>query len=210
MRIHNNLKQGSPEWLAFRSQKVTGTKLGDAVSEKKETRHKLICKLLAEKYSTQIKDTWLSPEMSRGTDEEKFAAAEYEERFGTPLEVVDMCEHDEFDWLVFSPDRYAENRETYIDFKCPDSSTMMDYFLSDALPSAYKHQIIGSFIVNDKQKRAKLVAYDARCKEHGHKMKVFTVTRNEMKEEIESTMRKLMRFRKEWEEADSKLQDLTF
>lgn len=210
MRTHNNLKQGSPEWLKFRMEKVSGTRFGQAISTKKETRRGLICDLLAEKYSTQAKENFASAEMARGTDEEKFAAIEYEDRFGEKLEVVDICQHNEYDWLIFSPDRFANKRKKYIEIKCPDSATMIDYTTDGKIPSKYKGQVLLSFIVNDKQEAAELIVYDARFKEYNHKMTVIKVTREELVDDIESALERLAIFREEWEQMDKFYQDLIF
>jgi len=197
-----NHKQGTEEWQKFRRCKVSGTKFKRAISEKKDTRRGLICDLIAEKYSTQVKDNFVSNEMSRGTDEEKFAAKAYEDLFDTPLEIVDICQHDKYDWLIFSPDRFANNRKTYIEVKCPDSSTMVDYTLDNKIPSEYKAQVLLSFIVNEEQEEAKLVVYDARFIEANHKITVITVTREELKDDIEEAKKKLEVFRKEWVELE--------
>lgn len=209
MKIHN-LKQGSPEWLKKRECKVTGSKFSRAISKKKETRLGLIKELIAEKYANMVDDGYKSPQMTRGTDEEKYAVQAYIERTGKELEIVGICEHDTYDWLMFSPDRYEDNRETYVEFKCPDSTTMVQYTIDNELPSTYKAQILLSFIVNEKQTKAKLVAYDARFKEYNHQLLTFTVTRKELQEDIDEALEMLAIFRQEWLEVDSIYQDLIF
>jgi hypothetical protein len=210
MKVHNNLKQGTPEWLAFRFEKVSGTRFGRAISSKKDVRQGLIFDLIAEKYSTHKKENYASPEMARGTDEEKFAAEAYAERFDVELEVVDICQHDTYDWLMFSPDRFTNNRKKYLEIKCPDSATMVGYTIDGKIPSKYQGQVLLSFIVNEEQEEAELVIFDARFKEYKHQMTVIKVTREESKEAIEDAKKKLELFRKEWEEVDRVYQDLIF
>lgn len=209
MKIHN-LKQGTDEWLEMRKCKVTGSKFSRAISSKKETRLGLIKELIAQKYANVIEDGYKSPQMTRGTDEEKYAIQSYVERYDKEVEVVGMCEHDDYDWLMFSPDRYEDNRETYLEAKCPDSETLIQYMLDTKLPSVYKPQIILSFIVNEKQKKAKLIAYDARFREYNHQMKIFEVTREELAEDIQNATEMLHLFKKEWEEVDNYYQSLIF
>ena len=209
MKTHN-LKQGSDEWLKKREQKVTGSKFSRAISKTKATRLGLIKELIEEKYANVVDDGYKSPQMTRGTDEEKYAVQAYVERYGDTVEIVGICEHDEFDWLMFSPDRYTDNRETYLEFKCPDSTTMIQYMLDKELPSNYKAQILLSFIVNEKQTKAKLIAYDARFKEYNHQMIVFKVTREELKDDITEAMEMLKVFKAEWDEVDKYYQDLIF
>lgn len=210
MRIHNNLKQGSEEWLKFRLQKVSGTRFSRAISTKKETRLGLIYDLIAEKYSTHSKENYSSPEMARGTEEEKFAAGEYEERFGKELEIVDICQHDTLDWLIFSPDRFADNRSKYIEIKCPDSATMVEYTVLSEIPSKYFAQVLLSFIVNETQQEAELVVYDARFKEYNHQITVMNVKRYQLQDEINDALMQLQKFRTEWEEVDAIYQSLIF
>ena len=205
-----NLIQGSEEWKAFRRGKITGTKFKRVLSDKKDTRRGLICELIAEKYSTQVKENFTSNEMMRGTDEEKFAVKEYEERFDCELEVVGMCQHDKYDWLIFSPDRFKDNRKTYIEVKCPDGSTMVDYTLDNKIPSEYKAQILLSFMINEQQVSAELVVYDARFIEAGHKMTVIKVTRKELEEDIKEALEKLEAFRQEWLAVDKIYQGKIF
>lgn len=205
-----SFKQGTEEWVSFRKGKISGTKFKKVLSEKKDTRFGLLCELLADKYSTQVKDNFVSNEMSRGTDEEKFAAKAYEEIFETKLEVVDICQHDTYDWLIFSPDRFANNRKKYIEIKCPDSSTMVEYTLNNKIPSEYKAQILLSFIVNEQQEECDLVIYDARFIEANHKITVINIKRSELKEDIEEAIKKLESFRKDWVEADKIYQNKIF
>lgn len=205
-----SLKQCSEEWIAFRKGKISGTKFKKVLSAKKDTRFGLICELIADEYSTQVKDNFVSNEMSRGTDEEKFAAKEYEEMFDTKLEVVDICQHDKYDWLIFSPDRFANDRKKYIEIKCPDSSTMVAYTLENQIPTEYKAQVLLSFIVNEKQEECDLVVYDARFIEANHKLTVINITRNELDEEIKEAITKLEKFREEWLEAKQIYQDKIF
>jgi len=209
MKIHN-LKQGSDEWLKKRECKVTGSKFSRAISKTKSTRFGLIKELIEQKYANVIDDGYKSPSMTRGTDEEKYAVQAYVERYGDEIEVIGMCEHDEFDWLMFSPDRYTNDRKTYLEFKCPDSTTMIDYMLDNKLPSVYKAQILLSFIINEKQTSAKLVAYDARFKEYNHQMVVFTVTREELKDDIVDALKMLKVFREEWLAVDDFYQKIIF
>ena len=204
------MKQGSQEWLAFRKEKVTGTRFGRSIAKDYKTRDGLIHDMIAEKYSNHRKEDYQSPEMSRGTEEEKFAAKEYESRFGVELEVIDMCRHEKYDWLLFSPDRYANNRTKYIEIKCPDSATMVEYTLSGEIPSKYKAQILLSFIVNEAQEECDLVIYDARFKEFNHQMTVINIKREDLADEISSAESMLEKFRKEWEEADQFYQNLIF
>lgn len=208
--IIKDLKQGSEEWLAFRKGKVSGTKFKRLLSEKKETRMGLVYELLADKYSTQSKETFVSNEMSRGTDEEKFAAQAYEERFGVKLEKVGICQHEDMDWLIFSPDRFANKRKKYVEFKCPDSATMVKYTIENTIPSEYKAQILLSFIINEKQEEAELVIYDARFIEANHKLLVIKVTRKELEEEIGDALIKLEGFMETWEQGDRVYQDKIF
>jgi len=205
-----SLKQGTEEWIAFRKGKISGTKFKKVLSAKKDTRFGLICELIADEYSTQVKDNFVSNEMSRGTDEEKFAAKEYEELFNTKLEVVDICQHDIYDWLIFSPDRFANDRKKYIEIKCPDSATMVGYTLENEIPSEYRAQVLLSFIVNEKQTECDLVVYDARFIEANHKLTAINITRKELEDEIQEALVKLENFRKEWMEARQIYQDKIF
>ena len=209
MKIHN-LKQGTDEWLEMRKCKVTGSKFSSAISKKKETRLGLIKELIVEKYANVVDDGYKSPSMTRGTDEEKYAVEAYVERYGGEVEVIGICEHDDFDWLMFSPDRYANNRKTYLEVKCPDSKTMIQYMIDNELPSVYKPQILLSFIMNKDQEEAKLIAYDARFKEYNHQMIVFTIKREELQDEIDEAMNMLSIFKAEWDEVDNYYKNLIF
>lgn len=205
-----NYKQGSEEWLNFRKDKISGTKFSRVLSVKKETRLGLIYELVANKYSTYVKDSFVSNEMSRGTDEEKFAAKHYEDVFDTKLEVVDICQHNKYDWLIFSPDRFADDRKKYVEFKCPSSPVMVEYTIDGIIPNEYKSQILLSFIINEIQEECDLVIYDERFKESNHKMTVINVKRKELEEDITIAIIKLELFRKEWEQINEVYQNKIF
>ncbi len=186
------VEQGTPEWHELRLWRVTGTKLKDVVGT---NNLKLIDVLIAEKLTNEAKEVYVSEEMQRGIDEEPNAVKLYEQTTGEKTTIVWFCLSNEFDFLWCSPDRLIKKWKKYIkgvEVKCPSSSKHLEYIRINRIPNEYKYQVINYFIVCEDLESLDFVSYDPRVLVRP--IHIVTITREELKGEIEETKVKLRKF----------------
>lgn len=169
VKIHWNITQCSPEWLALRSAYFTASELGAWLIEpdKNKTSRNAWQNALESKLAAMSKDeapefdTW---EMRRGRELEPVARAEYEQVTGFCVQVPGFISHDS-DGFGCSPDGLITVEDTYVDrvinedgnqlfvvekmhgleIKCPVAKTMLRWIregLADGvLPDEHKLQV---------------------------------------------------------------------
>lgn len=127
-----NCEQGTDQWHETRRCMVTGTKMDSVVGTPWE-RLQLICELIAEEATEQIKVGRSTPEMERGTAEEPFARKAFEQRTGKKVTQLGFCISDEFPFLGVSGDGWIETQKNVYgeatEIKSPDTSTDVFYKL---------------------------------------------------------------------------------
>lgn len=195
MRIIN-LEQGSDEWLKFRIGKISGTRLSKALGTK-TVQDSLINTLIAEELTGESEQFYKSEAMSRGSDMEEYAMYEYCNNLGITAEKVGILQHDTYDWFILSPDRLIKKGKKYqeaIEGKCPNTDTMVRYYLDGNIPKEYQKQVEGYFMINDDLKRLHFVAYDPRIIVPGKEIFSVVVERKDV--DVEGNMEKLVKF---WE-----------
>lgn len=158
MKIHWNIEQGSPEWLALRSEYFTASELGAWLIEPDKNKtsrnawqNALESKLAASSRDEEPeKDTWA---MQRGRELEQWARAEYQQVTGFIVQVPGFISHDS-DGFGCSPDGLIVDRAEDpnrtgmhhgLEIKCPVAKTMLRWIregLADGkLPGEHKLQV---------------------------------------------------------------------
>ena len=136
------LEQGSPEWRMARLGHISGSNISDVMSKGKGiTRKSLMMKLLAERMTGAGADnSWVSPSMEWGVEQEPFARMQYEVSRETFVEKTGFWKHPTIQWLGASPDGLV-GEHGLVEIKCPNSTTHLEYIFNDEVPSAYYNQI---------------------------------------------------------------------
>jgi putative phage-type endonuclease len=199
-----NYEQGSPEWIAARIGKISGTRLADAIgtSAKQES---LINELIAEKLTGERKENYVNLSMAKGSEAEEFAIQEYELKTGEITEQVGICVSDEFEWLVNSPDRLIKKDGKYpkaVEVKCPNTDTLIGYIRKGEIPKDYLPQIMSYFLVNDDLEELDFVGYDPRIQTDQYRLWIVNVKREDLplKETKESLLKFYEKYQKELKE----------
>lgn len=137
--------QGTPEWYAARSGKVTASRISDilaktAVGKPSTSRANYLFELLCERLTGNCERGYVSPAMQWGTDQEPFARQAYEGRFGVEVYQVGFVNHPEIAMSGASPDGYVGDCGM-VEFKAPLTATHVETLRLARVPTAYFHQI---------------------------------------------------------------------
>lgn len=205
MRILN-VTQGTKEWLKAKAGVITGTRLKDVMGTK-TARENLLNKIVSERLTEQLEESYTSQAMQRGIDEETFALKEYSKRTGNKISDYGLCLHEEYDWLGLSPDALKKDFTHAVESKSPNSDTHVKYIRSNKVPKEYHWQLIHYFIVNPKLKTLDFISYDARIKLESKQLLIINLTRKELQKDIERAWIELFKFNDDVEQV---LGEITF
>ena len=163
MIIHNDLIQGSPEWLAVRAGKVTASRFKDILAKgvgnsPSKTRQSYMLEVASEILTGQPAETYTNTAMEHGTLTESLARAAYEQKEFVEVEQVGFVEHSQF--IGCSPDGLIDDKGL-LEIKCPKTSTQIQRVLAGEFPSEYMAQVQGQLWICERQ-WCDFVSYDGR------------------------------------------------
>lgn len=196
------LEQGSQEWIDARIEKISGTRLSDAIGTKVR-QESLINELIAERLTGDRKSIYQSEAMTLGTEAEAHAIEEYEIHTGYITEAVGICVHDEHDWLVNSPDRLIKVKDKYVravEVKSPNPDTAIKYIRSNKIPKEYEAQVTSYFLINYDLEALDFVIYSPKI-QNQYRLWIITVTRDEWSEHITEAQEEIVKFYEKWQNA---------
>lgn len=154
MKIHNEVQQGSNEWLALHIGKPTASEFHNLVDTKFEQRngampHTYLCKKVAEAYRGQPLPGFGSWATEQGQILEEEARAFYDIEYGERVEQVGFVE-DDLGRFGCSPDGLIGD-DGGIEIKCPETHTHVSYLLKGTLPNDYSAQVHFSIFVTGRK-----------------------------------------------------------
>lgn len=160
-----NIEQGSDEWKAARLGHVTASNMADVMSKGKGNaeaigRYKYKVRLVAERLTQTAAESFSNAAMEWGVEQEQFACIEYESRLETFVDKTGFWLHPEIKWLGVSPDRLVDS-DGLIEVKCPNTTTHLNYWLENKIPTDYYKQIQCQLWVTGRQ-WCDFVSYDPR------------------------------------------------
>jgi putative phage-type endonuclease len=191
-----NLEQGSDEWKIARLEKISGTRLGDAIGTPAK-QESLINELIAERLTGEPKENYINLAMARGLEAEEHAIEEYEARTGEITEEAGLCVSDKYEWLVNSPDRLIGKTKA-LEIKCPNTDTLIGYVRKGGIPKEYLPQVMSYFLVNEKLKELDFVIYDSRIQAEQFRLVITNVKRKDLP--LAEAEEKLLEFYEKWQE----------
>ena len=146
--------QGTDEWKMQRLGHVTASCISDVMSKGKGgesiTRHKYKMKLVAERITGTIQESFTNAEMEWGIQQEEVAAMAYEVVKDTFVEPTGFVHHPYIKWLGVSPDRLVGNIGL-IEIKCPNTNTHLEYLISQQIPTKYYNQMQAQMWCTDRE-----------------------------------------------------------
>ena len=136
--------QGSPEWFAARTGKVTASRIADLMARTKTgystSRANYLAELLTERLTGVSSPSYSNSAMQWGTDQEPFARQAYSAHLGVDVFEVGFVDHPEIGMSGASPDGLVGN-DGLVEIKCPNTATHIETLLGDAIPNKYVLQM---------------------------------------------------------------------
>lgn len=186
------VEQGSDLWKQLRLGHVTASNIAEIMSKGKGNaeaigRYKYKVRLVAERLTGVGAESFTNAAMEWGSEQEQFAAIEYEAAKGVFVEKTGFWPDPEIKWLGVSPDRLVGD-DGLVEFKCPNTTTHLSYLFDNKVPSEYFKQIQCQLWVTGR-KWCDFVSYDPRLPKR-NQMLIIKVERDEefiaeMKAEVE-------------------------
>lgn len=141
--------------------------------------------LLAEKIAYEKGDE--NP-MDRGHALEDEARQKLAKMLDVKIETVGLCVHDLVPEIAVSPDGIIKSKRgkvfEAVEIKCLSTARHLQALIEKRIPDDYHYQVLQYFIVLDELETLYFTFYDPRIV--GHELVVIEVTRDEVKEEVET------------------------
>src|SRR5262245_50995669 len=190
------LEQGSDEWHQYKVGKVGGSRIADITAKLRNgmagaSRATYLGELVAERLTSTPYDTYKSAAMQWGTDIEPLARSNYQFRTMQLVERVGCVLHPLIDGALCSPDGLLEP-DGLVEFKCPQTSTHVDFILGAEIPSRYLQQMMWQMACTGRM-RCDYVSFDPRLPEHLRIWSQRVPRDNKMIELLETEVRGFLR-----------------
>jgi putative phage-type endonuclease len=136
--------QGTKEWFEQRLGCLTASRIGDALTKKRngessQKRMDLILELAVERITGKPAEHFTSVWMERGIELEPLARAAFEMKTSQEVAQVDLVFHESIRWAACSPDGITG--ESVLEIKVPKPTTHAEYLLGECVPAEYVPQI---------------------------------------------------------------------
>lgn len=149
MIIHSNIIQGSDSWFELRLGKATASNFSKVLAKGQgKTRKAYMLKLAAERLTGESQESYSDSNMDWGTEHEGEARRHYEAIMGVEVEQVGFIEHSED--VGVSPDGLV-GTDGMVQFKCPLTTTHIEYLISGKFPTTYEAQVQGELWVAERK-----------------------------------------------------------
>lgn len=161
------MEQRTPEWFAKRLGKVTASRIADLMAKTKTgpgaSRANYLAQLVTERLTGTPTESYKSPAMDWGIEQEAAARAAYSARMGVLVDEVDFVDHPTMQ-AGASPDGLV-GEDGLIEIKCPNTSTMLEYLEDRTIPTKYRLQMQWQLAVTGRD-WCDFVAFDPRLPEN--------------------------------------------
>jgi putative phage-type endonuclease len=176
------MAQGTSEWFEIRRGKLTASRMASVMRTRKdgkrsETRYKLMLEIAAEIMTESVSTKYVSAPMQWGNEQEPIARTEYEIRTGEDVRLIGFIQHPKIPLAGCSPDGILHGKRKGVEFKCPETTTHIDYLIAKRLPPDYEPQVMWNLACSEYD-AWDFVSFDPRMPKK-HQMLIVEVPRNE-------------------------------
>ena len=158
------LVQGSLEWKLAKLGHVSGSSIADVMAKGKSgeaiTRKKYKTRLVAERLTGEVQESYTNASMEWGTQNEPFARQAYEVAKEVFVDKTGFWKHPSIKWIGVSPDGLV-GKDGLVEIKCPNTTTHLDYLLADQVPTEYYKQMQMQMWVTNRE-WCDFISYDPR------------------------------------------------
>lgn len=167
------MEQGSYDWYMARLGKVTASRVADVIAKTKTgvsaSRANYAAELLAERLTGVPNESFCSPDMQWGKDNEADARASYSATTFDTVTEAGFINHPSIEMSGASPDGLVGD-DGLLEIKCPRTNTHIETLLSGKIPTKYETQMTWQMLCTGR-KWCDFVSYDPRLPPH---LQIFT------------------------------------
>lgn len=159
-----NAPQGSAEWLQARVGRLTASRFNDVLAKPETAAYRgYLLQIVTERLTGQPQESgYVNDAMTWGTETEPLARHAYQTETGDVVTECGLVLLD--DWIAGSPDGLLGD-DGVVEFKCPKSTTHVDWIDAGKLPARHKAQVQGLLLITGRQ-WAHFVTFDPRMPLH--------------------------------------------
>lgn len=185
-------EQGSAEWLAARTARVTASEIADVLAvlvrkgkdgrmpgESTAARESYKDAIVAEILTGQASEHYVSRAMKHGTAEEPFARSAYESRFKVMVDSVGFVIHPTILRSGASPDGLVDS-DGCLEIKSPKTETHLRYLRAGVFPPEYEPQVMWQLACTERE-WCDFMSYDSRIIDHRYRIFRKRVKRDEQR-----------------------------
>ena len=174
----------SKEWMQDKVGHASASRMVDVMAKLKgkgeaAARRNYRIQLVAERLTNvSQEDTYVSPRMQWGIEQEAFARSEYEIRADCMTDLVGFGLHETIEHYGASPDGLV-GKNGLLELKCPDTSTHITWILEGVVPEEHQPQMFAQMDVWERD-WCDFVSFDPRVPKN---LQLFTIRlpRDEMR-----------------------------
>ena len=163
----NTLQRDNADWLLARCGKITASRVADVIAKTKTgygaSRANYMAELLSERLTGRPTESFQSPAMLWGIEQEPFAKVAYAALTGELVEDVGFIPHPTLSFAGASPD--GKVLDGLVEIKCGSSATHLDTLLNESIAQKYVTQMQFQMACTQTQ-WCDYVSYDGRMPEH--------------------------------------------
>ena len=157
-----SMPQGSSEWLAARAGKVKASRINDVMASKTTAAYRdYRAQIVAEILTGQPQECgFTNAAMQWGTEQEKFARAEYELACDWTVDEIGIVLHPTIERGAASPYGLVSTNGL-VEIKCPKTATHLQTLIDKKQPRQYENQMLWQMACTGRE-WCDFVSYDPR------------------------------------------------
>lgn len=160
MKIHN-IEQRTPEWHALKVGKISGSTIQDIYTASKA---KYIDKLVAERLTGNVEESFINSAMEWGIDHEEMAINEFEKRTKKKVSSVGFVEYNGF--IGCSPDGLIYDNKNIViegvEVKCPKTKELIGIIRTNKVPVKHLRQCLLQLYCMPSMLKVNYIVFDPR------------------------------------------------
>lgn len=159
------IEQGTYEWRMLRCGKISASRISDIMAKGRSgpsvSRENYMCELAVERLTGSPTESYTSPAMTWGTENEDMARSAYEARKGVFVTEVPWIPHPTIKNAGCSPDGMVDDDLGLVEIKCPNTKTHVEYIIKQEPAKTYYNQMMWQMACTGRQ-YVDFVSYDPR------------------------------------------------